>query len=242
MTILDVVRREGLAVMPDPMPSAQVAAFNRFLSEKQIWEGHVPAKSGGRVGDKAHSPSTCWLMEDVLAAPYLFEMALSLFPMASEYLEQPALLYSVNAFTTYPREGPTVADIQEFHRDRDDSKFIGLFMFCSDVPALEDGGHEFVRGSHLDGSQGHEGREILDVTGPAGTMFLAVTSGLHRGIRPRSLPRTMAWARWGVSDPPAAYSWDSMSPVASAKLGARYPTDPAIRSGLRLVIREEGET
>jgi hypothetical protein len=238
-TLLAEIRRDGIAVLPWGMSRDHVASFNGYLAERKTWEGHVRAKSGGRFGDPARSHSTCWAMEDVVLAPEFLELALSLFPLAQDYLEKPALLYSVNAFTTYPREGPTLPDIQDFHRDRDDSRFIGLFMLCSDVLTAEDGAHQFVRGSHLDGDgRGADGREIVNITGRAGTAFLAATWGLHRGVRPQARPRTLAWARWGVSAPPASYGWDELAPVPAVKLGTRYPADQNLRVGLRLVLTE----
>jgi hypothetical protein len=178
-------------------------------------------------------------MEDVILAPYFFEFAVTFFPLANEFLGGNALLYSFNAFTTYPSTDSTSLDVQTFHRDYDDSRFVGMFMLCSDVLSIEDGAHQFVKGSHLDDDrQGVEGREIVVVTGKAGTAFLAATRGLHRGVRPIVRPRTLAWARWGVSDPPSSYGWDNLSPVPGAKLGGRVPTEPHVRNALRLVVSE----
>jgi hypothetical protein len=237
-TIASEVVRAGIAVIPRTMPTEQVIEFNNHLSGRPLWDGHVQAKSGGRGGDPASSQSTCWAMEDVILAPHFLEFAIELFPIAREILSGAALLYSLNAFTTYPREGPTSPDIQEFHRDYDDSKFVALFLLCSDVDSVEDGSHQFVPGSHSDpDGRGVDGREVVNITGPAGTAFLAATRGLHRGVRPCRRPRTLAWARWGVSDPPASYGWDRLSPVPSEKLGARYPADPGLQESLRLVIR-----
>ncbi len=237
--IVNEVRREGIAVLPWAMPSPHVDAFNSYLAVKEIWEGHVRSKSGGRRGDPSSSASTSWSMDDVVLAPHFLEFALDLFPVVQELLSGRALLYSLNVFTTYPRSGPTIFDVQEFHRDFDDSDFVGLFILCSDVPCIEEGAHQFVKGSQSDDQQrGLDGREVYSVTGKAGTAFLAVTRGLHRGVRPLSRPRTLAWARWGVSDPPAAYGWDGLSPVSSTLLGTRYPSDPDMRRSLRLVISE----
>lgn len=38
---------------------------------------------------------------------------------------------------------------------------------------------------------------IVDVTGPAGTMFIANTLALHRGLLPAINPRLIVWARFG---------------------------------------------
>ena len=39
---------------------------------------------------------------------------------------------------------------------------------------------------------------IVNVTGPAGTVFMANTIAVHRGIMPSKMPRLIVWARYGL--------------------------------------------
>lgn len=208
------------------MPGA--AEMLTHLEARQTYHGHV---KGASVAVHQPGNSTCWAPEDVLQAPHFFEFAVGFTPVVAGYLQQNPLLYSVNAFTTYPIDGPMNPDIQAWHRDRDDVKFLALFVYLTDVIEKADGAHLFQRGTH-EGSQFGEVRTML---GPAGTAFLADTRGIHMGLRPTSKPRTIAWARWGVSDPPASYLWDQQRPCDKAVLGDRYPEDEALRSSMRLV-------
>jgi hypothetical protein len=215
-----IVGVEGMAGVEETMA---------YLDAQPRYPGHV---KGASVKQRPGS-STCWAPEDVLVAPYFFEFALELTSVARDYLGVEPLLYSVNAFTTYPLDGPTNPDIQEWHRDRDDAKFLALFVYLTDVMTTADGAHLFKLGSH----QGGAGVGERVVLGHAGTAFLADTRGLHMGVRPASRPRTIAWARWGVSDPPPSYVWDGVKPCDKAILGARYPKDKQVQESIRLVVQ-----
>jgi len=200
-----------------------------YLQTRPTYPGHV---KGASVAAQPAGSSTCWAPEDVLQAPHFLEFALGLTDAVESYLVSPAWLYSVNAFTTYPMSGPPNPDIQDWHRDKDDVNFVALFVYLTDVPLGSDGAHLFQEGTHLGASKGPP-RQVL---GPAGKAFLADTRGIHMGLRPEHAPRTMAWARWGVSDPPASYQWDKQQPCSKDVLGDRYPSDPALRESIRLVV------
>ncbi len=215
---------DGIALVP-PMPKAHADEMMGYLLARQVYPGHVQASPASAV--------TCWTMADVLKAPYFFEFALALTGIAADYLERPPLLYSLNAFTTYPGHGPTLDYIQEFHRDKDDERFVALFVYLTDVVEEADGAHQFQDGTH----RGTDSGAVVTVLGPAGTAFLVDTSGLHRGVRPAQTARTMVWARWGVSDPPIAYDWDRLSPSPRTVLGDRYPENQQLRDSIRLVVR-----
>jgi hypothetical protein len=219
--------RDGIVAL-EPMIGAKETLD--YLESRPKYHGHV---KGASVA--AHQPgnSTCWAPEDVLRAPHFLEFALALTPVVKSYLEQEPLLYSVNAFTTYPISGPMNPDIQEWHRDRDDVRFVGLFVYLTDVIRADDGAHLFETRTH----NGDVVGPIHTVLGSAGTAFLADTRGLHMGVRPALRSRTMAWARWCVSDPPASYVWDKQTPVPHSTLGERYPRDQAVRESIRLVVR-----
>ena len=227
--IADTLRRDGIVAIPG-LSRSSAREVLAYLDGRPRHHGHV---KGASVA--AHQPgnSTCWAHEDVLGAPHFFEFALGLTDDAKRYLERDALLYSVNVFTTYPIDGPMNPDIQVYHRDRDDERFLALFVYLTDVCTLSDGAHQFQMGTH----DGGPAAGTCTILGRAGTAFLADTRGLHRGERPSSKTRTMAWARWCVSDPPASYLWDGQRSAPRDVLGDRYPTDSALRDSIRLVVQ-----
>ncbi len=220
------IERDGVAVAP-PMVGAQETLA--YLSSRPTYSGHV---KGASVSRRNEGSSTCWTPDDVLGAPHFWEFALGMTDVARGYLGPNALLYSVNAFTTYPTDGPMNPDIQAWHRDKDDVKFLALFVYLTDVSDRTAGAHLYRAGTHHGGAKGEE----ISVLGPAGTAFLADGRGLHMGVRPATKPRTMAWARWCVSDPPPSYVWDKITPCDRAVLGDRYPADASLRGSVRLVV------
>jgi len=83
-------------------------------------------------------------------------------------------------------------DAQMWHFDKDRIKFLKVFVYLTDV-TIENGPHEFILGSHLsqpprDGRLSEEeinarykDSDRLLICGPAGTVFIEDTHGLHRG-------------------------------------------------------------
>lgn len=188
--------------------------------------GHV--KREGRPC--AGMPISCFDMHDLIAAPHFWEWALEFSDIAALYLGLPPLLYSMNLFESLPSSLPAHPGIEVFHRDYDDVKFLALFLYLTDVyPG--DGSHLYQVGTQ----DGGPSTRTVEICGPRGTAFLADTRGFHTGIRPTSGPRRLAWARWGVSNPPASYVRDCLSPAPRERLGDRFPKDPAMQRIVRLV-------
>lgn len=215
------LRRNGVDVLSEMVPARELLAF---LQAKPQYPGHFKGQPS-----PAHS---CWAMTDVLQAPGVLDLIARWTPVAGDYLDADPLVYSVNAFTMYPFDGPTSRDTQEFHRDKDDTRFLALFVYLTDVLEPDDGAHQYQVGTQHGFNRG----DVATIVGRAGTMFLSDGKGLHRGIRPTTHARTILWIRWGVSDPPPAYQWCGTTPVEKALVGERYPTDPVLQRQIRLVL------
>lgn len=228
---VDALRTNGITILDDRFP---LEPFLNYLSRRTVYRNHV-RQGKPCEGLLGSWPWMCHDMQDAIVAPGLLEAALSVLPIARAYLEQEPLLYSLNVFYTepsYPGFQPK-PDIQEFHRDADDSRFLALFVYCSDVLDETAGAHQFQVGTHT----GQPSAPAVSILGPAGTMFLADTRGLHRGLVPNGQRRMIAWARWGVSDPPASYLWDGLSPTQRGLIADRYPADPELQNAIRLVVK-----
>ena len=224
---LTTLQRDGIVEIPG-LSTEQVDAVWNALRERPRYAGHVKREGRPYTGQ----PISCWDMHDLIVAPHFWEWALSFAPLAKAYLGVFPLLYSMNVFETTPHDWAPHPGIEVFHRDADDVKFLALFVYLTDVSRPEDGAHQFKLATH-EYTTFDETRTIL---GPAGTAFLADTRGLHMGIRPTTGPRRMAWARWGVSDPPPSYVRDCLTPLPRARLGDRYPTGPILQRQVRLVV------
>ena len=76
---------------------------------------------------------------------------------------------------------------------------------------------------------------IVNVMGPAGTMFLVNTVALHRGLVPSVAPRLMLWARFGLG--PNTNSADlEQGPLCRRQIGAELKDSPRNRYINRLLF------
>jgi hypothetical protein len=202
--------------------------FNTFMQTRPAFHNHV--RQGKPAAPWGSHPWMCRDPHDSVRAPGLLEMALWYLPLARQVLEAEPFLYSLNTFYTWPN-WYTKADIQEFHRDQDDAKFLAFFVYLTDVVEEADGPHQFKIGTQYGAPDG----PVESIYGPAGSVFAGLTYGLHRGVLPKRGIRAVAWARYGISDPPPAYQWDGLTPLPKAELGDRYPSDPVLQKAIHLV-------
>jgi Fe-S-cluster containining protein len=76
---------------------------------------------------------------------------------------------------------------------------------------------------------------IVDVTGPAGTIFTANTIAIHRGLMPTRTPRLVVWARFGLG--PNGNSVDlEHGPLALRQVPTRLADTPRNRYVNRLLF------
>lgn len=235
--ILQALATEGFAMLP-PMNPERFAEFRDFLLSRPVYvDAHVPQTARNRGEDVRFdrenrravvSECICVHTDDAVIAPHWMETALALTDVAAARLQRdPPVAYSSNFFWTRPGPAGTRPDIQEFHRDQDDERFLALFIYLTDVLVDDDGPHD------LEGPDG----VVRTVYGPAGTMFLADTSLPHRGRKPTKGERGFGWWRWGVSAWPPANEWDQIEPLPSHLFGpGRLPVDFRTMESIRLLV------
>lgn len=249
---VEALKVNGIYAYPKPLLSRQnLIEFRKHLDVALVYNSHVsakatepPVKLQEAITEKrwgVFAPP----MAALIRAPFWFELATSFFELAKEYFDgEFPRLYSLNAFWTKAIEGPLYMDTQAWHRDGDDRKQMTLFMLGSDVPDPSEGAHLYQKGTHkiLDSDLGRNFRDappmdlVESVIGPAGTVFIVDTGGLHKAIRPATKPRLLVWARFGVSNPPQSYGWDGLSPLPKVEVGDRYPINPELQESIRLVV------
>lgn len=208
----------------NPLSPLEVYLVREYLMSRPVRPGYHVAYGAGAPTPWRDSQAVdvvCWEMRDVLKAPYLLEHALMHIDVASHFLEAEPVLYSVNAFCTRPSDRVR-PDIQGWHRDADDVKFLPMFVYLTDVRDQE---AQRVRGPSGE----------MTISGDAGTTFFSNTMHEHLGGKPSLDERIVYWARWGVSDPPPAYVWDETTPISKGELGPRYPADPRLQRAMRLL-------
>ena len=202
------LRRDGLAVLPEPVPGTTVDRIVAFL------RGSAVLTNAGLTPLDGLSPAAAaaaYPLAAVLACPDVVDLinAPMTLRIAAGYLGCKPTLSSLGVRWSFPSSGPA-AETQRFHRDPDDWRFLKLFVYLTDVDAGS-GPHVFALGSHRTGgdlrARFHEERDLerrygrgslRTVVGPRGTAFLADTHGIHRGARPGTGPRLILQAQYSL--------------------------------------------
>lgn len=201
--------RDGYAVLDIGIEPSAVAEMRAFLDGRE-----VVIASGDRVRvDRVPVGTTmaAYPLPTVLNCPSVLEFINSslVLDIVAEYLGCKPTLSSIGIRWSFPNANGE-ADIQAFHRDPDDWRFLKLFVYLTDVDAAT-GPHVYVAGSHrVNGRlsarpyaaaevEHRFGRDNLrTVVGPAGTAFLCDTYGIHRGAPPTVGPRLILQAQYSL--------------------------------------------
>jgi hypothetical protein len=120
----------------------------------------------------------------------------SMLAVAQRYLRAAPVQDLVAMWWSAPSAAPpSSAAAQKFHFDLDRLRFLKVFVYLTDVDE-HTGPHVFVKGTHarlpsrFRRDRRHEdadvesafGESVTSITGPRGTMFVADTRGLHKGM------------------------------------------------------------
>ena len=186
--ILDHLRRDGYALLPPLLSDEQIEEMLAFLAKRKP------------VGNGAQSD---YELKDVVNCPQFMELANHprLLALAGSYLGCAPTISTI--CIRWSRPSGQTASVQSFHRDPDDWKMVKFFTYLTDV-AEGTGPHVFIAGSHRDKppifARHYSDAELIEkygeeafitIEGPRGTMFLADTSGVHKGAPALTGPRLM---------------------------------------------------
>lgn len=132
---------------------------------------------------------------------------------AELYLGCKPMLDNIGCWWSYG-DRPVPKGTQRYHRDFDAIRGFKLFLYLTDVDASS-GPHVFMKGSHasplLDTGKAQSDEAVrgafgpeneVQVTGPAGTWFLADTFGFHKGALPTTGTRLILVAQYNVNRTP----------------------------------------
>lgn len=154
--------------------------------------------------------------DDLLADPTVQDLLAdeSLLRLAQGHLGVAPVQDLVAMWWSAPVGGaPSSAAAQQFHFDLDRLRFLKLFVYLTDVDESS-GPHVFVRGSHrslpgpLRADRRFDDEEVeavfgseapATIVGPRGTMFVADTRGLHKGLPARDRHRLVFQLEWATS-------------------------------------------
>jgi len=162
----------------------------------QYSEDTVPYESDNVISPQYNAPAQTLMenpvVQDMVSDPLLLDISQRYFG-ASPVFDFVALWWS----PPYLKHASSEA-AQLFHFDMDRLKFLKFFVYLTDV-GPDNGPHTYIAGSHKrkprelhrDGrildeeiAQYYSDSDIVEITGPRGTVFVADTRGFHKGKAP----------------------------------------------------------
>jgi len=119
---------------------------------------------------------------------------------------------------SFPQDVSEPINMQLFHRDADDYKFVKFFVLLSDVE-LGEGEQVYVKRSHTEDDLPKDMFEIVrysdeqvfkyfsrdlakTISGESGTSWFADTYGIHRGTVPKTKPRLILQLQYSYNPVP----------------------------------------
>lgn len=204
MPHVENLRRDGITVFSSTIPPDMVAALQDFVAQTdQNLVGDDGVEGVGRYPDgppgrqfKIDSPLVCAdpTMQVILADPFLAQVA-------GSYFGSTPVVSSAALWWNTVREHPSSWLAQKYHWDNAGFQWVHVFIYLVDVDETT-GPHVFVKGSHVPvaerASLAARGTVRIDdadvehafpgratpICGPAGTVFMADTWGLHKAALP----------------------------------------------------------
>ena len=151
--------------------------------------------------------NTVTVAEPLLRCPTVCELAFdpTTLALADAYLRCPAAITGADLRRSFVNDVPGVGDLYKFHSDANSARLLKCFTYLNDV---DDGGGPFlyVRDSHRHRPPGwtrqylwtrdeivdlYGADQVVAVTGRAGDVIIADTSGFHTGSKPRTQDRSI---------------------------------------------------
>ena len=155
-----------------------------------------------------------------ILCPFVIDLMTSdsIISLVSEYLTAPATLNCIFPLWSFKEETPNPINMQLFHRDADDYKFVKLFILLTDTG---DGNGEqvYIKGSHKNEDLPKEmynitrypdaivdnlftKQEHIKIFGNAGKCWLADTHGIHKGTVPTKSNRLLLQLQYTLDPTP----------------------------------------
>lgn len=140
-----------------PITLPNIEELHRYFADQPVHKGANALSFDGRPKSleaaRRDFSMAAYSAETVMRAPGLIDAMNDprLLHLIEEYLGCVPTLYSVNAWWSFVAPKPEMTNVQFFHRDTDDWRFLTLFIYLTDV-GPHGGPHEVVPGSHsMDG-------------------------------------------------------------------------------------------
>lgn len=227
---LQTLSSDGYAPFPSLFSAEQVADIHAFLRPKLLAArrsgiepftiDQVPA--GVRIADYG--------IRDIIDSPHILALANSpsLLRIAANYIGCKPTISALGLRWSFPSTAMGT-DVQAFHRDSDDWRYMKILVYLTDVDD-QAGPHVYVKGTHTaklsarlqhykdtDIQKKYGSERTMVAIGKAGFGFAVDTSGIHKGQVPARDARLMLQIQYSIL-PAYAYRYESQPYKGPLKL------------------------
>lgn len=202
---------DGYAPIPALLSNGQIADIRSFFRSRLL----TPRSGNGNPFTVDHVPQGVriadYSLRDIIDAPHILGLANhpSLLRLAARYIGCKPTISALGLRWSFP--GATAGtDVQAFHRDSDDWRYMKILVYLTDVND-EAGPHVYVKGTHrtrapmrlqlykdAEISKRYGDDQLIVATGNAGFGFAVDTSGIHKGAVPTRKPRLMLQIQYSL--------------------------------------------
>jgi len=208
---LQELDHNGYAPLPALLSVDQIADIRSFFRSRLL----APRSGIGAAFTIDQVPQDMrmadYSLKDIIDAPHILELANhpSLLQLAARYIGCKPTISALGLRWSFPNAAAG-NDVQAFHRDSDDWRYMKVLVYLTDVDD-EAGPHVYVKGTHRTRApmrlqlykdaeirQRYGDDQLIVATGAAGFGFAVDTSGIHKGAVPTRKPRLMLQIQYSL--------------------------------------------
>jgi hypothetical protein len=203
--------KDGYVPLGNLVNRQQCAAIHRYLRDKALSDRHN-AKVRFTIGDVPKEVRLGdYSLPDIVNCPHILELANSpaLLRLAERYIGCTPTISALMLRWSFPRRSGS-SELQAYHRDPDDWRFLKVLVYLSDVD-LAGGPHKYVLGTHATKSsarvQSYSDESIRKrygdgnvavIVGKCGAGFAVDTAGIHKGEAPTGHRRLLLQIQYSL--------------------------------------------
>ena len=226
---LDHMRDTGHTYLPPVDPEWTARMMDYFESQPVHPWAYAKDATQCTLKDARKGKFASYFLDQVFACPHLLDIAndATVLSVVEGYLGTVPTILGMSAWWSFA-DPAGATEAQLFHLDVDDLRFCKMFIYLTDVDE-DNGPFTYMEGTHVleylgdirrqwpggvdefdkwyfrtlrktDGQIKRVfGYDPVQITGPAGTLFMANTFGAHKGMPPKTGERLACQVLYGIS-------------------------------------------
>jgi hypothetical protein len=207
--VVSQIEERGYSIFPQRLPAQACEALLQFARSApgEEWTAAGPSRAGIRFDQlDAKAAKLQFSHNQLIELPEVQSLIAdpALLSIFQAYLGRLPVFDAVGMWWSIASDAPPSAEVaQMFHYDLDRPRWLKLFVYLTDVDA-QTGPHVYATGSHApaghraellrrgyaripdaDVEQAFGKDQVVELCGPAGSILLVDTIGMHKGKMPR---------------------------------------------------------